>query len=90
MPDGVLPPLGLELPVVGERLPDVLVDLRQLQFSLLAILDGHGDHSHVTVRRLDIRIGYERDTISVNRCKYLIYIDNEKAYRCLFRSECLR
>ncbi len=54
--DRVLPAFGLQLPVVGKVFADIVIDLAELQLALLAVLDGHGDHGHVAVRRLRVGI----------------------------------
>ena len=56
VPDGVLPPLRLEVLVVGELGLDEVVDVAQLQLSLLALLYAHGDHGNVAEGRLHIGI----------------------------------
>lgn len=59
VPDAVLPAL-LVLLVEGELGDDVLVDAGQGQPLLRALSDGHGDQSHVRVRRLLRRVRFLR------------------------------
>lgn len=67
VPDGVLPALGLESPVVGELVSDEVVDVAELQLALLTLLDAHRDHGHVAVGRLHVGIYSKNKKIFFDR-----------------------